>query len=93
MRHDVPLRLGEILDRCGANVRHAPAVAVDRDLVLKSGKRNAPVELWQRAVDKPPDDHAGENNEESNNPKGDSEKGSQVHSRAAWTKISLEEPS
>src|SRR2546426_3650935 len=93
LRHDVPLRLGEILDRCGANVRHAPAVAVDRDLVLKSGKRNAPVELWQRAVDKPPDDHAGENNEESNNPKRDSEKGSQVHSRAAWTKISLEEPS
>ena len=79
--HDVTLGLGQILDRSGANVRHAPSVAVHRNLLLKAGKANASLELWQRAVDKPPGQRGSKNNENPKKPENNSRESSQLHSR------------
>ena len=81
LSHNVALRFGEILDRCGANVRHAPAIAVDNNFLLKPGKGNAAVELWQGAVNEPPYDHASGNDDHDESPEENSENDSQCHSR------------
>ncbi len=54
LRHDVALRFREIFYRRGTDVRHSPAITFDADLLVETGQGSAPVDLWQRTVDKPP---------------------------------------
>jgi len=74
--------LRKILHRCGADVRNAPVVAIDRDLLLKAGKGNASVDLRQRTVNKPPHERARENDKKGHNPEEESQNASQCHSGA-----------
>ncbi len=54
LRHDVALRFREIFHGRGPDVRHSPAITFDGGFLLETGQGRAPVELWQRTVDKPP---------------------------------------
>src|SRR6266576_3115260 len=67
----------------GAAERHAPAVAVDRNLAFETRKRNVSGELRQRPVDEPPRSRAGKNDKEPKNPGKDSGDSLQWHS---WVK-------
>ncbi len=64
--HDVALGLGQVFDGIGANVRHAPAVALDDHFFLQTRQRRAAIQLRQRLVHQPPNESASEN---QNNPK------------------------
>ncbi len=77
--HDVALRLGQIFDGIGANVRDAPAVAVDGHFFLQTGQRRAAIQLRQRLVDQPPNESASENQNNPKDPKHNPQNRSQTN--------------
>ena len=72
----------EVFDRCGADVRDAPAVTFDGDFLLKTRKGGAAINLRQRAVDEPPGRGRDGNDENGEDPEKDLKNGPQVYSHA-----------
>src|SRR5260370_3393578 len=87
LRHDVALRFGEIFYRGGPNVRNAPLVTFDGDLVPETGQGSAAVDLRQRAVDEPPSTGPKSNNKDGRDPEDNPKNGSQVYSHPFCTKF------
>ena len=82
LRHDVALGLREVFHGCGTDVRNAPEVTFDGNLVLETGQGNAAVNLRQRSVDIPPGCGAGRNHKNGKDPVEDPKNGPQIRSRA-----------
>lgn len=68
LRHDVALGFGHVRKRGSADVRNAPDVAVDRNLILQAGERGGSVHLGERSKEKPPREAASNENKESQEP-------------------------
>ena len=73
LRHDVALGFGHVGERGGANVRDAPDVAVDGDLILQPGERGGAVDLRQGTEEKPPGQAATGKDQKSQKPTEDAE--------------------
>jgi hypothetical protein len=87
LRHDVALGFREVFYGCGADVRDAPVITFDGDFLAETGEGSAPIDLRQRAVDKPPGYRGRRNYENGEDPVEDSKNDSQVRSRPIWAKF------
>jgi hypothetical protein len=68
LRHDVALGFRHIGERGCADVRDAPDVAVNGDLILQAGQRGCAVHLRERAKKKPPCKAATDESEKCQKP-------------------------